>query len=87
MRVLRHNMPTSADILELLWFPMACQRERVFFYPVYSDSGSVVDPYSGARILAKSKKNSDFLLRFCTYTSGMFHDLLPTVYRKYIFHV
>jgi hypothetical protein len=58
MRVLRHNMPTSADILELLWFPMACQWERVFFYPVYSDSGSVVDPDPdpGARTLAESKK-------------------------------
>jgi len=52
---------------------------------LYSNVGSVVDPDPdpGARILAKSKKNSDFLLRFCTYTSGMFHDLLPIVQKVY----
>jgi hypothetical protein len=57
------------------------------FYPVYSDSGSAVDPDPGTRTLAKINKNNlifySLSTSFCTYTSGMFHDLLPIVQKVY----
>jgi hypothetical protein len=67
MRVLRHNIPTSADILELLWFPMAVPVGKDVFFTlciVYSVVDPDPDPDPGAWKLAKSYCLST---SFCTY--------------------